>query len=124
MSVSRPAAAFLINALARGIPFSFSQLYLAAFTTNPPVSGDPSFAEVSGPGYARVAVTFAAPVNGNAAGGQVTFPVATGSWGAITFLGLCDTSAGGTVMVEGSVTSTPITTNQILRINNLNLSFV
>jgi hypothetical protein len=120
MSSTHPFAVQLAGALA-GKPFSYSQLYLAAFTSIPGDDGDPVTHEVVGSGYQRVPVTLTPPSSASsttASGGQVSFPVAQGSWGQVAHLGLCPTPTGGTVIIHDPLSGTPtIGVNQILRVN-------
>lgn len=62
--------------------------------------------EVSGNGYARETVSFAAASGGSADNDTtVTFPTATGSWGEITHVAVLDASSGGNVLFWGAVTT-------------------
>lgn len=82
-----------------------SALYLALFTSA--CSDTALGTEVSGGSYARVDVspadaTWSAPsdisgahTSSNAA--QISFPVATASWGTVTYGALMTTSSGGTI---------------------------
>lgn len=123
MTISDPIANLLCNVF-RGQPFSMAGLHLAAFNSAPGVDGDPSGHEVTGAAYARVTVTFGAPTNGTSSAGTVIFPTASGSWGNIGYLGLCDKATGGQVVVFGQITTTFINAGQTLKINDLLLSFV
>ena len=127
MSASYQLAHFLINAVARGVPFSFDQLWLAALTSVPE-EGNPVGPEVNASEYERIGLTFAAPTGTNtfSSAGQVSFATAQSSWGTISHLGLCTTAEKltGLVIVHGSLSGTPtISANQILRINDVRLSF-
>lgn len=68
--------------------------------------------EVSGNGYARVAVTNNATNWPAAASGQkqngatFTFPAATGTgWGTVTAFYICDAASGGNVLYGGDLTT-------------------
>jgi hypothetical protein len=72
----------------------------------------------SGAGYTRMtcsswsSATAASPsVLQNSA--IVTFPTATGSWGAIISVSLFDTATGGTYLGYASITAKTITTNDV-----------
>ncbi|GIQ63723.1 hypothetical protein PACILC2_22910 [Paenibacillus cisolokensis] len=78
-----------------------STVYLALYTSNPTAADTGT--EVSGGGYARQAVTFAAPtvVNGKQTvrnNAEVVFPVATADWGLITHAGIRDAATGGNLL--------------------------
>lgn len=119
MSVSTYVADLMLNTL-RGVPFAFDQqLYAALFTSVPGVDADPSGHEVAGGGYARVAITLAAPSGGYASAGTVTFPIATGLWSTINYVGLCDALSGGQVLAADAVTPTTVLQNQTFSINLL-----
>lgn len=127
MTVSTVLADFILKAVVLGTPFSFDQLWLGAFIAVPS-DGDPVGAEVSGSGYQRALVSFGQPNNKYVQAGPVTFPLSTGPWGTISYLGLCDTATAltGTVLVSGAVSGTPpsVLTNQILQVNIVRLSIV
>lgn len=75
--------------------------------------------EPSGGSYARVAVTnnstnFAVPTSGTGQTSNsnlIAFPMATASWGTITYVALCDASTGGNIIAWASLT-TPVTVSQ------------
>ena len=60
--------------------------------------------EPSGGAYARVSVTNNSSNFDAASGGAtsntnlITFPMATASWGTVTYVGLCDASTGGNLI--------------------------
>jgi len=80
--------------------------YVALYTAAPSDSGGGT--EVSGSGYAREAVTFAAA---SSPGGTtdntttVTFTASGGNWGAITHIGLFDAVSGGNLLWHGAMTA-------------------
>ena len=80
--------------------------YLALFITDP--LDDNSGTEVSGPGYARVAVTMASEMvrAGNVVSNSVvkTFPTASGSWGTVTHSALFDAVSAGNQLWNGVLT--------------------
>lgn len=67
--------------------------YVALFTSDPTDAdtGD----EVSGPGYAREAVTFSAASGGQRTSDSEVNFAATGYWGIVTHIGIYDASTGG-----------------------------
>ena len=85
---------------------------------------DNSGAELSGNGYARVAITFAAASSGSAAtNATVTFPTATGSWGSVSHWGIFNATTGGNLLIHGSfATPKTITSGDVLRINSGDLT--
>jgi hypothetical protein len=100
---------YLENALAnhvlRNVAYtSPSAVYVGLFTVAPGETGGGT--EVSGGGYARQAVTFGAPSNGTVTNSaDVTFPVATASWGTIVAFAIFDAASGGNMLIYGSLTS-------------------
>ena len=117
MSMSDYLENALLNAVLRNTPYtSPSQVYVALFTSDPTDAGTGT--EVSGGGYARQAVTFNAPSNGqvtNAA--DILFPVATASWGTVTHVGIYDAQTGGNLLFSGALTtSKTISANDQLKI--------
>ena len=85
---------------------------------------DNSGTELSGSGYARQAITFAAASSGSAAtNATVTFPTATGSWGSEGFWGSFDAASGGNLLVHGAFDSAKtIGTGDVFRINSGDLT--
>jgi hypothetical protein len=117
MSMSDYLENALLNAVLRNTPYtSPSQVYVALFTSDPTDAGTGT--EVSGGGYARQAVTFNAPSNGqvtNAA--DILFPVATASWGTVTHVGIYDAQTGGNLLFSGALTTNKtISANDQLKI--------
>jgi len=91
----------LLNAVLRGQQYvSPAKVYVGLFTTDPTDAGTGT--EVTGGAYARQAVDFTAPVDGQVSNSnEVLFPIATAAWGAITHIGLYDTVAGGNPLWHG-----------------------
>jgi hypothetical protein len=85
---------------------------------------DASGTELSGSGYARQAITFAAASSASAAtNATVTFPTATGSWGSIGFWGIFDAASGGNLLLHGAFASAKtIGSGDVLRINSGDLT--
>jgi hypothetical protein len=80
--------------------------YVALYTAAPSDSGGGT--EVSGSGYAREAVTFAAatsPGGTTSNSGAVTFTASGGNWGSITHIGIHDAVSGGNLLWHGAMTA-------------------
>ena len=80
--------------------------YVALYTAAPSDSGGGT--EVSGNGYSRQAVTFAAassPAGTTSNTGAVSFTAAGGAWGTITHIGIFDADTGGNLLWHGGLTS-------------------
>lgn len=80
--------------------------YVALYTAAPSDSGGGT--EVSGNGYSRQAVTFAAatsPGGTTSNTGAVSFTASGGDWGTITHIGIHDASSGGNLLWHGAMTA-------------------
>jgi len=80
--------------------------YVALYTVAPSDSGGGT--EVSGNGYAREAVTFAAatsPGGTTSNTNAVTFTASGGNWGSITHIGIHDAVSGGNLLWHGAMTA-------------------
>lgn len=80
--------------------------YVALYTAAPSDSGGGT--EVSGNGYSRQAVTFAAatsPGGTTSNTGAVSFTASGGNWGTITHIGIHDASTSGNLLWHGSMTA-------------------
>jgi len=80
--------------------------YVALYTAAPSDSGGGT--EVSGSGYAREAVTFAAatsPGGTTSNSGAVSFTASGGNWGTITHIGIHDALSGGNLLWHGAMTA-------------------
>ena len=80
--------------------------YVALYTAAPSDSGGGT--EVSGNGYAREAVTFAAatsPGGTTSNTGAVSFTASGGDWGSITHIGIHDAETGGNLLWHGAMTA-------------------
>ena len=80
--------------------------YVGLYTAAPSDSGGGT--EVSGNGYAREAVTFAAatsPGGTTSNTGAVTFTASGGDWGSITHIGIHDALSGGNLLWHGAMTA-------------------
>lgn len=83
--------------------------YVGLFTAAPSDSGGGT--EVSGSGYAREAVTFAAastPGGTTSNTGDVSFTASGGDWGTITHIGIFDASTSGNLLWHGSMTASKV----------------
>ncbi len=79
---------------------------------------DNSGTELTGNGYARESIAFAAAASGTASNsGAVEFSAATGSWGTVSHFGLFDASSSGNLLIHGALTASKvIETGDILKI--------
>lgn len=91
----------LLNAVLRNTPYtSPAKVYVGLFTSDPTDAGTGN--EVAGGSYARQAVDFTAPVDGQVSNSnEVLFPIATAAWGTITHIGLYDDQSGGNLLWHG-----------------------
>ena len=83
--------------------------YVGLYTAAPSDSGGGT--EVSGNGYAREAVTFAAatsPGGTTSNTGAVSFTASGGNWGTITHIGIHDAVSGGNLLWHGAMTVSKI----------------
>lgn len=92
-------------------------VYAGLFTADPTAAGTQT-SEPSGNAYARQAVAFSAPSGASTSNtAQINFPIATGSWGTIAFIGILDAVSAGNMLWYGPTTSRAITTGQRYFIN-------
>lgn len=98
----------VLNALFRAGSISIATVYVGLFTAAPSDAGGGT--EASGGSYARVAATFSAPSPAGTItnSGTVTFPTASGSWGALTHFAVFDAVSGGN-MIGWAPLTTPKT---------------
>ena len=78
--------------------------YVALYTSAPSDSGGGT--ELSGSGYAREAVTFAAATSGTGTtsnSGAVVFTADGGDWGSVTHMGIHDATSGGNLLWHGAL---------------------
>ena len=101
----------LANAVLRNVAFTSPvTVYLALYTSDP-TDADVG-TELTGGGYARQAITFAAPANGSCSNSAViTFPTATANLGTATHWGVRDAAAAGNLLWFGALTTAKIITN-------------
>ncbi|PGN53933.1 hypothetical protein CN978_29980 [Priestia megaterium] len=107
----------LINATLRGISYTTpTSVYLALYTSDP--TDAKTGTEVTGGGYARQVITFAAPNNGaSASSADVLFPVATAGWGTVTHIAIFDAATAGNMLYYGALLTTKsIATNDQLKV--------
>jgi hypothetical protein len=81
-----------------------SAWYVALYTAAPSDAGGGT--ELSGSGYAREAVAFAAATSGTGTTsntGVVIFTADGGDWGSVTHMGIHDASSGGNLLWHGSL---------------------
>jgi len=90
-----------------------TSLYLALYTTDPTDAGTGT--EVASAGaYARQVVAFTVASNGTTSNSAVvTFPVATASWGTVTYVGIRDAITAGNLLFSGI-----LSVSQLVGINN------
>lgn len=113
----------LVNATLRNTSYTTpTTVYVGLYTTDPTDANTGT--EVSGGSYARVAATFAAPSNGaSVTSADVTFAVATASWGTVAYFGISDALSAGNLLYHGALTvSKTISTGDVLKITSGNLS--
>ena len=102
----------LLNHVLRNTAYSSpATVYVGLYTVAPTDTGGGT--EVSGYGYARQTVTFAAPVSGTCANsGAVTFPQASGGdWGTIVAMGIFDALTSGNLLYYGNLTTPKVVGN-------------
>jgi hypothetical protein len=78
--------------------------YVALYTAAPSDSGGGT--ELSGSGYARESVTFAAATSGTGTTsntGAVVFTADGGDWGSVTHMGIHDAVSGGNLLWHGAL---------------------
>lgn len=83
--------------------------YIALYTAAPSDSGGGT--EVSGNGYSRKSVTFAAastPGGTTSNTNALEFTASGGSWGTITHVGIFDNSTGGNLLWHGGLTASKV----------------
>ena len=103
----------VINHVLRNTAYtSPTTVYVALFTADNGLEGGTITGEVSGGSYARVAVTFTAPGDGDTSNSAiVTFPTATADWGTVTHAAIMDASTAGNVLIHGALTNSKIVQN-------------
>lgn len=108
---------FLFRAVTNSPISAPSAWYVGLHTADPTESG--TTAELSGNGYARKSVTFAAP-----SGGAVTNtadlvfgPNTTSAWGTVSHISVWDALTSGNALMKGALSaSVPVAVNDSLKI--------
>lgn len=117
MSISNYLETKLLEHCLRNISFTSPvTVYVSLHIADPTDAG--SGTEVSGGGYARVAAIFGAA---SSPGGTISnsvdviFPLATGSWGTITYFGIWDALSAGNLLLSGILSGSvsPITNDVV-----------
>lgn len=113
----------LINGTIRGTTFTAPTTIFVALYTTDPTDADTGI-EVTGGSYVRQSVTFGAPSNGaSASNADVTFPIATASFGTVSFVGLRDAVTGGNLLYHSPLdTPKTIENGDIFKIGTGNLT--
>jgi hypothetical protein len=98
MPISNDLANKLANATVRNTSYtSPATVYVALYSTAPTAST--AGTELSGSGYTRESVTFAAPVAGEVASNvAVSFGPATANWSPAVAMATVDAATGGNIM--------------------------
>ncbi len=89
-----------------------TEWFLALYTDAPSDAGGGT--EVSGNGYARQAVTFAAassPEGETSNTNTVNFEASGGSWGEVTHIGVFDAASGGNLLWHGALEAPALVTD-------------
>lgn len=91
-------------------------VYLGLSTAS--MNDDDSGTELSGSGYARQAITFAAAASASiSSNAAAEFPAATGSWGSVSHWAIYDAATAGNQLFHGSfATAKTIATGDILKV--------
>lgn len=99
----------ILNMVFRNVAYTRpSAVYLALYTSDPTETDTGT--EVSGGGYQRQLITFAAPTQvGTEAritnSADIQFPIATAGWGTITHIGIRSAATGGDLLYYGPVSN-------------------
>lgn len=109
MNISNFLATALLNQVFRNTIYTRPATVYVALYTSDPTAADTG-TEVTGGAYARTPVTFGAPaiisnketIKNSA---DVTFPVASADWGAITHVGIRDAAAAGNLLYYGPLSA-------------------
>jgi hypothetical protein len=102
----------LLNATLRNTSYtSVATVYAALFTSDPTEAGTGT--ECTGTGYARKAITFAAPSNGVTTNSAAAceFDQATGTWGTLTHFAIFDALTTGNMLYYGALTTSKTISN-------------
>lgn len=93
----------LINLTLRGATLTSAITpYVGLYRSNPQDGNVGE--EVSGNGYVRKSVAFTVPSDGSSSNvHSIEFPVATGSWGTVAYVGILDAESAGHLLYHGQV---------------------
>lgn len=87
-----------------GVAYSApATLYLALYTSNPDEGNTGT--EVSGGSYARQTIAFTITNNLASNTSAIEFPVATGTWGTVTHIGVMDNLTTGNLLAYAALSS-------------------
>jgi len=106
----------LINHVLRNVPYtSPTQVFVGLFQVTPDDTGGGTEVPTGGTAYIRQTITFDPPSNGTTQNNtDVTFPVATASWGTVVAFALFDAVSGGNMLYYGLLTAPKtISTNDV-----------
>ena len=120
----------LLNATLNGVAFTaVNNPYVSLHTADPTDSGTGAGGggtEVTGGSYARAASSFetASGTSGLVeTDADITFPTATGTWGAVGWIGLWDAASSGNMLYHTALdTSKTIDSGDIFKITTGNLT--
>ena len=115
----------LLNLTLNGTAFTaVNNPYVSLHTANPTDAGTGT--EVSGGSYARTASSFATASGTSglvASDADITFPTATGTWGAVGWIGLWDAASSGNMLYNTALdASKTIDSGDIFKITTGNLT--
>ena len=115
----------LLNLTLNGTAFTaVNNPYVSLHTANQTDAGTGT--EVSGGSYARTASSFATASGTSglvATDADITFPTATGTWGAVGWIGLWDASTGGNMLYHTALDATKtVDAGDIFKITTGNLT--
>lgn len=80
-------------------------VYVSLHTADPTETGSMA-AELVGNAYARQAVTWGIEAGGTIANSaELAWAIATGAWGIITHIGICDAAVAGNMLVFGTLSA-------------------
>ncbi len=99
MPVTQFVHVAIANALFLGNSTTFAHIggaYVGLFTSDPGFFGVQS-SEVSGGGYTRIQPTWSGSGDSRTVA-DISFPVATASWGTVTHVGVMDSATGGNML--------------------------
>lgn len=115
----------LLNLTLNGTAFTaVNNPYVSLHTADPTDAGTGT--EVSGGSYARVTASFATASGTSglvATDADITFPTATGTWGAVGWIGLWDAASSGNMLYHTALdASKTIDSGDIFKITTGNLT--